>query len=114
MWLNGGIMLAFSTRNMFLTFLLRFGNGIARRLIRAAIKVAEKKCGVRYAIMKLLDEGGRLACHNDIAVVVVYIDHEMIGRAFVDTSITGASIRGFIDAETASDFSLLDEVELLK
>ncbi|XP_031494221.1 probable protein phosphatase 2C 43 [Nymphaea colorata] len=88
--------------------------GIARRLIRAAIKVAEKKSGVRYAIMKLLGEGGRLACHNDITVVVVYTDHEMIGRASVDTSITGASIRGFIDAETASDFSLLDEVELMK
>ncbi|KAF3778007.1 putative protein phosphatase 2C 43 [Nymphaea thermarum] len=75
--------------------------GIARRLIRAAIKVAEKNCGMRYAIMKLLGVGGRLACHNDIAVVVVYTDHEMIGRASVDTSITGASIRGFIDAETA-------------
>lgn len=50
-------------------------NGIAKRLIRAAIEVAAKKREMRYDDIKRIEKGVRRHFHDDITVVVLYLDH---------------------------------------
>ncbi|KAJ9540740.1 hypothetical protein OSB04_027246 [Centaurea solstitialis] len=50
-------------------------NGIARRLIRAAIEVAARKREMRYDDIKRIEKGVRRHFHDDITVVVIYLDH---------------------------------------
>ncbi|GJR02458.1 probable protein phosphatase 2C 63 [Tanacetum coccineum] len=50
--------------------------GIAKRLIRAAIEVAAKKREMRYDDIKRIEKGVRRHFHDDITVVVLYLDHE--------------------------------------
>ncbi|KAD0377763.1 hypothetical protein R6Q59_013977 [Mikania micrantha] len=50
-------------------------NGIAKRLIRAAIEVAAKKREMRYDDIKKIEKGVRRHFHDDISVVVVYLDY---------------------------------------
>ncbi|KAJ1443318.1 PPM-type phosphatase domain superfamily, partial [Sesbania bispinosa] len=49
--------------------------GIAKRLVRAALQVAAKKKEIRYDDLKKIDKGIRRNFHNDITVVVIYLDH---------------------------------------
>ncbi|KAG0460902.1 hypothetical protein HPP92_021199 [Vanilla planifolia] len=49
-------------------------SGIARRLIKAAVKEAAKKREMRYSDLKKIDRGIRRHFHDDISVVVVYFD----------------------------------------
>ncbi|KAF3597787.1 hypothetical protein DY000_02027846 [Brassica cretica] len=48
--------------------------GIARRLVRAALEEAAKKREMRYGDMKTIARGVRRHFHDDISVVVVYLD----------------------------------------
>ncbi|XP_010543348.1 PREDICTED: probable protein phosphatase 2C 67 isoform X1 [Tarenaya hassleriana] len=48
--------------------------GIARRLIKAALKEAAKKREMRYSDLKQIDPGVRRHFHDDITVVVVYLE----------------------------------------
>ncbi|KAG0462329.1 hypothetical protein HPP92_020805 [Vanilla planifolia] len=48
--------------------------GIARRLIKAAVKEAAKKREMRYSDLKKIERGIRRHFHDDISVVVVYFD----------------------------------------
>ncbi|KAL8245828.1 hypothetical protein R6Q59_007048 [Mikania micrantha] len=50
-------------------------NGITNRLTRAAIEVATKKREMRYDDIKKLEKGVRRHFHDDITMVVVYIDY---------------------------------------
>ncbi|XP_024991151.1 probable protein phosphatase 2C 63 isoform X2 [Cynara cardunculus var. scolymus] len=50
-------------------------NGIARRLIRAAIEVAARKREMRYDDIKRIEKGVRRHFHDDITVVVIYLDY---------------------------------------
>ncbi|KAI3808536.1 hypothetical protein L1987_24489 [Smallanthus sonchifolius] len=50
-------------------------NGIAKRLIRAAIEFAAKKREMRYDDIKRIEKGVRRHFHDDITVVVVYLDY---------------------------------------
>ncbi|KAI3704635.1 hypothetical protein L1987_74861 [Smallanthus sonchifolius] len=50
-------------------------NGIAKRLIRAAIESAAKKREMRYDDIKKIEKGVRRHFHDDITVVVVYLDY---------------------------------------
>lgn len=50
-------------------------NGIARRLIRAALQQAAKKREMRYSDLRKIEPGVRRYFHDDISVVVVYLDH---------------------------------------
>ncbi|XP_065869978.1 probable protein phosphatase 2C 63 [Euphorbia lathyris] len=50
--------------------------GIAKRLVRAAIQEAAKKREMRYDDIKKIDRGVRRHFHDDITVVVVFLDHE--------------------------------------
>ncbi|WOL09760.1 putative protein phosphatase 2C 25 [Canna indica] len=80
--------------------------GIARRLVRTALHEAARKREMRYADLKKVEKGIRRFFHDDITVIVIYIDHEfLLGPK---SSITELSIRGFVDAVGPSNFSMLD------
>ena len=49
--------------------------GIAKRLVRAAIHEAAKKREMRYDDIKKIDKGIRRHFHDDITVIVVFLDH---------------------------------------
>ncbi|KAI3519389.1 hypothetical protein L2E82_33706 [Cichorium intybus] len=63
-------------------------NGIAKRLIRAAIDVAAKKREMRYDDIKRIEKGVRRHFHDDITVVVIYLDYHR-GRGKSHDDITG-------------------------
>ncbi|KAF8042504.1 hypothetical protein BT93_A0975 [Corymbia citriodora subsp. variegata] len=48
--------------------------GIARRLIEAALKEAAKKREMRYSDMKKIESGVRRHFHDDISVIVLFLD----------------------------------------
>ncbi|KAJ9703817.1 hypothetical protein PVL29_005193 [Vitis rotundifolia] len=68
-------------------------NGSARRLVKAALQEAAKKREMRYSDLKKIDRGVRRHFHDDITVIVVFLDSNLVSRA---SSIRGptASIRG--------------------
>ncbi|KAH6805934.1 Protein phosphatase 2C family protein [Perilla frutescens var. frutescens] len=51
-------------------------NGIARRLVEAALRVAAKKREIRYTDLKKIERGVRRHFHDDITVVVVFLDRQ--------------------------------------
>lgn len=48
--------------------------GIAKRLIRAALQEAAKKREMKYENIKRIEKGVRRRFHDDITVIVVYLD----------------------------------------
>lgn len=63
--------------------------GIARRLIKAALQVAAKKREVQYTDLKKIERGIRRHFHDDITVIVVFLDEELLvkgsGYGIVDS-----------------------------
>ncbi|WRX10009.1 PPM-type phosphatase-like domain - like 5 [Theobroma cacao] len=51
--------------------------GIAKRLVRAALKEAAKKREMRYQDIKRIEKGVRRHFHDDITVIVMYLDHPL-------------------------------------
>lgn len=49
--------------------------GIAKRLVKAALSVAAKKREMRYEDITKIDRGTRRHFHDDITVIVIYLDH---------------------------------------
>ncbi|KAK9265457.1 hypothetical protein L1049_010791 [Liquidambar formosana] len=49
--------------------------GIAKRLVRAALQEAARKREMRYEDIKRLEKGIRRHFHDDITVIVMYLDH---------------------------------------
>lgn len=72
-------------------------NGSARRLVKAALQEAAKKREMRYSDLKKIDQGVRRHFHDDITVVIVFLDSNLVSRASSSnrgqTSIT-LSLRG--------------------
>ncbi|KAL6514496.1 hypothetical protein OROGR_020075 [Orobanche gracilis] len=56
-------------------------NGSARRLVKKALQEAAKKREMRYSDLKKIDRGVRRHFHDDITVVVVYLDSHLVSRA---------------------------------
>ncbi|XP_047311043.1 probable protein phosphatase 2C 46 [Impatiens glandulifera] len=56
-------------------------NGIAKRLVKAALQEAAKKREMRYSDLKKIDRGVRRHFHDDITVIVVFLDTNMVSRA---------------------------------
>ncbi|KAK6777951.1 hypothetical protein RDI58_024669 [Solanum bulbocastanum] len=50
--------------------------GIAKRLVGAALKEAAKKREMRYKDIKKIEKGIRRHFHDDISVIVIYLDHQ--------------------------------------
>nr|AAD11430.1 protein phosphatase 2C homolog [Mesembryanthemum crystallinum] len=61
-------------------------NGSAKRLVKVALQEAAKKREMRYSDLKKIDRGVRRHFHDDITVVVVFLDSNLISR--------GSSVRG--------------------
>lgn len=58
---------------------------------------------MRYDDLRKVEKGVRRFFHDDITVVVVYIDHELLqGR---DISVPELSVRGFVDSVGPSSLS---------
>lgn len=55
-------------------------NGIAKRLVKAALRVAAKKREMRYSDLKKIERGVRRHFHDDITVVVVFLDPSSFTR----------------------------------
>ncbi|XP_021908289.1 probable protein phosphatase 2C 63 [Carica papaya] len=49
--------------------------GIAKRLVRAALDKAAKKREMKYEDIKRMEKGVRRHFHDDITVIVIYLDH---------------------------------------
>ncbi|XP_073142591.1 probable protein phosphatase 2C 63 [Henckelia pumila] len=50
-------------------------SGISKRLVEAALQAASKKKEMRYKDIKKMEKGTRRHFHDDITVIVVYLDH---------------------------------------
>ncbi|CAD6209464.1 unnamed protein product [Miscanthus lutarioriparius] len=68
-------------------------NGIARRLVKAAMQEAAKKREMRYSDLKKIDRGVRRHFHDDTTVVVVFLDSNAMSKASWSKS-PSVSIRG--------------------
>ncbi|GLT77941.1 hypothetical protein SLA2020_494940 [Shorea laevis] len=78
--------------------------GIARRLLKAALNVAARKREMRYDDLKKVEKGVRRFFHDDITVVVIFIDQELLGKKI---SVPELSVRGFTDTVGPSNFNVL-------
>uniref|UniRef100_A0A9I9D4X5 protein-serine/threonine phosphatase n=1 Tax=Cucumis melo TaxID=3656 RepID=A0A9I9D4X5_CUCME len=67
--------------------------GSARRLVRAALQVAAKKREMRYSDLKKIGRGVRRHFHDDITVVVVFLDTNLLFKASSTKSMS-VSLRG--------------------
>lgn len=81
--------------------------GIAKRLLKAALTEAARKREMRYDDLKKVEKGIRRFFHDDITVVVIFIDHELLGR---NMSVPELSIKGFVDTVSPSNFSIIQEL----
>ncbi|CAA6663244.1 unnamed protein product [Spirodela intermedia] len=69
-------------------------SGSARRLVRAALQEAARKREMRYSDLKKIDRGIRRHFHDDITVIVVYLDSGMVSRAASSGRGPALSLRG--------------------
>lgn len=69
-------------------------NGSARRLVKAALQEAAKKREMRYSDLKKIDRGVRRHFHDDITVVVVFLDSNLVSKAASSSRVPPVSIRG--------------------
>ncbi|CAN1805648.1 Probable protein phosphatase 2C 38 [Linum perenne] len=54
--------------------------GIAKRLLKSALHEAAKKREMRYADLKKIDAGVRRHFHDDITIVIVFIDYQLVSK----------------------------------
>lgn len=69
--------------------------GIARRLVKVALHAAAKKREMRYSDLNKIERGVRRHFHDDITVVVLFLDTNLLNRASSSSLKTpSVSIRG--------------------
>ncbi|XP_038971422.1 LOW QUALITY PROTEIN: probable protein phosphatase 2C 60 [Phoenix dactylifera] len=56
-------------------------SGSARRLVKAALHEAARKREMRYSDLKKIDRGIRRHFHDDITVIVVFLDSNLVSKA---------------------------------
>ncbi|KAL8088545.1 putative protein phosphatase 2C 28 [Apium graveolens] len=56
-------------------------NGSAKRLVKTALQEAAKKREMRYSDLKKIDRGVRRHFHDDITVIVVFLDSNLVSKA---------------------------------
>lgn len=83
-------------------------SGIARRLVKSALTKAARKLKTRYDDLKKIDKGARRNFHDDITVVVIFIDHELLEK---NLPVPELSVKGFIDTTATSKFSVLQGID---
>ncbi|GAB4854885.1 hypothetical protein Ancab_023471 [Ancistrocladus abbreviatus] len=57
-------------------------NGIAKRLVKAALCEAAKKREMRYSDLKKIDRGVRRHFHDDITVIVLFLDSHLMSSSY--------------------------------
>lgn len=67
-------------------------NGVARKLVKAALHEAAKKREMRYSDLKKIDRGVRRHFHDDITVIILFLDSYLISRSSWDGPLI--SVRG--------------------
>lgn len=72
--------------------------GIARKLIKAALREAAKKREMRYSDLKKIDRGVRRHFHDDITVTVLFLDSHLISQG--SSRGTVISVKGGSDGTT--------------
>ncbi|XP_062112208.1 probable protein phosphatase 2C 68 [Humulus lupulus] len=77
--------------------------GIAKRLLRAALMEAARKMRIGYDDLKQRPKGDRRQIHDDISVVVMFLDHQVMGQ---NGSVPEMSIRGFSNTVGPSRFDI--------
>nr|GMD00337.1 probable protein phosphatase 2C 60 [Ipomoea batatas] len=55
-------------------------NGIARKLVKVALQEAAKKREMRYSDLKKIERGVRRHFHDDITVIVVFLDSNLVSK----------------------------------
>ncbi|RZC79159.1 hypothetical protein C5167_003480 [Papaver somniferum] len=80
-------------------------SGIAKRLVQTALVEAARKREMRYYDLKKVEKGIRRFFHDDITVVVIFLDQDVLGKT---AAFPEMSVRGFIDSVGPSDFSVLE------
>lgn len=70
--------------------------------------MAARKREMRYDDLKKVEKGIRRFFHDDITVIVIFIDHDLMGKSL---SVPELSIRGFIDTVGPSNFNLLQGID---
>ncbi|CAM8945120.1 unnamed protein product [Rhodiola kirilowii] len=68
--------------------------GIAKRLIRAALRVAARKREMRYSDLKKIQQGVRRHFHDDITVVVLFLDSNVVSKSSSTTKWPNVSVKG--------------------
>ncbi|CAI9769793.1 unnamed protein product [Fraxinus pennsylvanica] len=68
-------------------------SGSARRLVKAALQAAAKKREMRYSDLKKIERGVRRHFHDDITVVVVFLDSHLVSNASATRS-PNISVKG--------------------
>ncbi|KAL6952395.1 [pyruvate dehydrogenase (acetyl-transferring)]-phosphatase [Sarracenia purpurea var. burkii] len=68
--------------------------GCARRLVKTALQRAAKKREIRYSDLKKIDRGVRRHFHDDITVIIVFLDSNVVSRASSVRSTTNLSVKG--------------------
>lgn len=66
--------------------------GIARRLVKAAIQEAAKKREMRYSDLKKIGRGVRRHFHDDITVIVLFLNPTSMTKNYYNNSVL--SLRG--------------------
>ncbi|XP_010452615.1 PREDICTED: probable protein phosphatase 2C 68 [Camelina sativa] len=78
--------------------------GIARKLVRRAMNIAAKKREMSYDDLKKVERGVRRFFHDDITVVVIFIDNELL--MVEKATVPELSIKGFSHTVGPSKFSI--------
>ncbi|CAH9079238.1 unnamed protein product [Cuscuta epithymum] len=72
-------------------------NGIARRLVKAALQEAAKKREMRYSDLKKIERGVRRHFHDDITVIVVFLDPNLMSKSSISpikSTCSNLSVKG--------------------
>ncbi|KAL8517950.1 hypothetical protein ACS0TY_009304 [Phlomoides rotata] len=70
-------------------------NGVARKLVKAALHEAAKKREMRYSDLKKIDGGVRRHFHDDITVIVLFLDSNSISSSSYTGPIVSIKSSGF-------------------
>ncbi|KAI7755695.1 hypothetical protein M8C21_032599, partial [Ambrosia artemisiifolia] len=84
--------------------------GIAKRLVGAAIREATKKRELRYKDIMKIERGIRRHFHDDISVIVIYLDHEKAASKHSKIGFTTAPV----DIYSHNEDKVVEDPLLLK
>ncbi|KAB2631451.1 protein phosphatase 2C 68 [Pyrus ussuriensis x Pyrus communis] len=80
--------------------------GIAKRLLKTALSEAARKREMGHDDLKKVEKGVRRFFHDDITIVVIFIDHDLLGK---NQPAPELSVRGFVDTVGPSRFNMFKD-----